>query len=244
MRMIQGSAKGLSPRARGRIAGLFEALEGFTSATGQVTILGKLVVAGNAAATAANILAREPLFLLGFTLSVLGAVFHVVWIALFYKLFRPVNKTVSLVALCVGLVCCAIQALAALLYLGPWVVLHGGSAVSGFSAEQLHSLAYVFFRLNGQAFNLDLVFFGLWCVLTGYLVFRSSFLPRILGVLLVIDGIGWMLYLSPTLGPHLFMAEAIASALAEIPLQLWLLIMGVNSRRWTEQAVAAGELAA
>ena len=75
-------------------------------------------------------------------------------------------------------------------------------------------------------------------MLTGILIFRSTFLPRILGVLLAIDGLGWMLYVYPPLAYSIFPVIAAASALAEIPLQLWLLIKGVNSERWNQQAAA------
>ena len=104
----------------------------------------------------------------------------------------------------------------------------------------MQSLALIFLRLNGYAFNLYLVFFGLWCVLTGYLIFRSTFMPRLLGVLLAVSGMGWMMYLSPPIAGHLFPLIAAASALGELPLQLWLLVKGVNDRRWKEQAGKAG----
>jgi hypothetical protein len=93
-------------------------------------------------------------------------------------------------------------------------------------------------RLCLTAFDLYLIFFGLWCVLIGYLIFRSAFLPRILGVLLAIDGLGWMLYLSPPLASNLFPPIATAAGLAEIPLELWLIVAGVNAQRWREQATA------
>lgn len=230
---------GLSPRAKARIAGVFEALEGIASTQGQVLILGRLVVAGSAAATAANILQHERLFWFGFALSVAGVAFHAIWIGLFYFLFNPVNRTISLLAVLVGVVVCAVQAVTALLYLAPLLVLHGGSTISAFAQPQLQALAMVFLKLNGYAFDLDLVFFGLWCLLTGYLIFNSQFLPRILGVLLAIDGVGWMLYVVPPFANHIFLFIAAASALAEIPLQLWLIIMGVNSERWYKQAAAA-----
>jgi hypothetical protein len=229
-----------SPRAKARMAGVFEALEGTASAGGQVVILGSLVVAGDAAATAANILAHQPLFWLGFAASLLGVAFHVTWAVLFYELFKPVNRTIALLALCAVLVCCAMQALTGLLYLAPLLVLQGGSALSAFTPAQVQALAFAFLKVNGQAFNVDLVFFGLWCVLSGYLIVRSTFMPRILGVLLMIDGVGWMLYLLPPLASYLFPLIAVASGLAEIPLQLWLIVMGVNSERWKEQASAAG----
>jgi hypothetical protein len=91
--------------------------------------------------------------------------------------------------------------------------------------------------LNGYAFNTYLVFFGLWCVLTGFLIFRSTFMPKVLGVLLAISGLAWMIFLVPPVGAHLFMPYiAGASALGEIPLELWLIIFAVNSERWREQA--------
>ena len=228
-----------SPRLKARMAGVFEALEGAGSAGGQVAILGSLVVTGNAAATAANILAHEPLFWLGFASSLIAVAFHLAWALLFYELFKPVNRSVSLLAMIGILVGCAMQALTSLLYLAPLLVLQGGSAFSAFTPHQLQALALVFLKLNAQAFDIYLVFFGLWCVLIGYLIFRSTFLPRILGVLLALDGVGWMLYLSPPLASYLFPLIAVASGLAEIPLMLWLLVVGMNAERWKEQASKA-----
>jgi Domain of unknown function (DUF4386) len=225
-----------SPKAKARLAGVFEALEGFTSAWGQVTVLGQLIVVGNAAATAANILQHETLFRLGFASSLLGVVFHLAWAFLFYQLFAPVNRNISVCALLVILVCCALQAISALLYLAPLVVLTAGNSLNALTQEQLHALAYLFIRLNGLAFDTTLVFFGLWCVLTGYLIFKSTFMPRILGVLLAIDGFGWMMFMSPPLAHYLFLPIAVACGVAEIPLQLWLLIFGVNNERWKAQA--------
>ena len=228
-----------SPKAKARLAGVFEALEGFTSSYGQMTVLGQLMVAGNAAATAAKILQHQTLFRLGFASSVLGVVFHLAWAFLFYQLLRPVSRNVSVFALLVILVCCALQVITALLYLAPLLVLHAGNSLSAFTQEQLHALAYMFLKLNGLAMDTNLVFFGLWCVLTGYLIFKSTFMPRILGVLLAIDGLGWMMFMWPPLGHYLFLPIGIACGVAEIPLQLWLLIFGVNNERWKAQAAEA-----
>ncbi len=231
----------MSPRRKARIAGVFEALEGLSSASGQVLILGRFIVAGNAAATAANILARPSLYTFGFALSFLGVLFHVAWAFLFFELFKPVNRSLSFFALVLSSVGCALQAVTGLLYLGPLVVLQGGSAFSAFTQPQLQALAYLLLRLNARAFDLYLVVFGVWCVVIGYLIFRSRFLPRVLGVLLAVDGVGWALYIVPPLAQHLFPVIAAISALSEFPLQLWLLIVGLNERRWKEQAGAAGQ---
>lgn len=228
-----------SPRLKARIAGVFEVLEGTTSAFGQVFVLGRLVVSGNPAATAANILGHERLFWLGFASSLLGVACHIAWTLLFYYLFRPVNRTLSLLAAFVGIVVCGLQALTSFLYLAPLLILQSGNSLAAFTAQQVQELAFIFIKLNSYAFEIDLVFFGLWCALTGYLIFKSTFLPRILGVLLTIDGLGWMMYVYPPLASHLFPFIATASALAEIPLELWLVAMGVNAQRWQEQAGAA-----
>jgi hypothetical protein len=232
-----------SPQFKARMAGAFQLLEALTATFGQVIVLDKLVVTGNAAATAANILGHERLFWLGFASSLIGVAFHIAWALLMYVLLKPVNRSVSLLAAFVILVCCAIQALTSLFYLAPLLILQGGSSLSAFTPDQLQALAFLFLKLNQYAFNIDLVFFGLWCILTGYLIFRSTFLPRILGVFLAISGLGFMTYLYPPLAYHLFMPYiAAASALGEIPLELWLIVMGVNAQRWRQQASAAAEL--
>ncbi|HYM96982.1 MAG TPA: DUF4386 family protein [Candidatus Sulfotelmatobacter sp.] len=91
-----------------------------------------------------------------------------------------------------------------------------------------------------MAFEIDLIFFGFWTVLAGYLIVRSTFMARILGALLMLDGIGWAMYLWPPLATFVFPAIAVASGLAEVPLQFWLIVFGLNPQRWREQARAAG----
>jgi hypothetical protein len=227
-----------SPRFAARMAGIFQLAEAITATFGQVIVLNRLIVSGNAAATAAQILGHGRLFWLGFASSLIGVVFHVAWASLMYELLKAVNRSLSLLAVFVVLVGCAIQTVTCLFYLAPLLVLQGGNTFNAFTPDQLQALAFVFLRLNAYAFDIYLVFFGLWCVLTGYLIFQSTFLPRVLGVLLMISGLGWMIYLSPPLAKNLFPFIAAASALGEIPLELWLIVMGVNAQRWREQAAA------
>jgi uncharacterized protein DUF4386 len=229
-----------SPRFKARMAGVFQLLEAITAACPGVFILDRLVVSGNAAATSANILGHERLLWLGFTSLLIGVMCHIAWALLMYELLKPVNRSLSLFAAFVILVGCAIQAITSLFYLAPLLILQGGSSFSAFTPEQLQVLALMFVKLNNYANDINLVFFGLWCILTGYLIFRSTFLPRILGVLLAIGGLGWVTYLYPPLAYHLFIPYiAAASALGEIPLEFWLIVMGVNAQRWKEQASAA-----
>jgi hypothetical protein len=193
-----------SPRFKARMAGIFQLLEAITAASPMVFILDRLVVAGNGAATAANILGHERLFWLGFASLLMAVAFHIAWAFLMYELLKPVNRSFSSVAAFVILVGCAIQALTSLFYLAPLLILQGGSSLRAFTAEQLQALALMFVKLNNYANDIYLVFFGFWLILIGYLIFRSTFLPRILGGLLAISGLGWVMYLYPPLAYHLF----------------------------------------
>ena len=83
-----------------------------------------------------------------------------------------------------------------------------------------------------------LVFFGCYCLLIGYLIFRSRFLPRILGVLMAFGGLGWLTFIAPTLSSHLSPYNMAPGILGEAALTVWLLAVGVNAQRWSEQANA------
>jgi hypothetical protein len=229
----------MSPRAKARMAGIFQLLEALTSTFGQIIILGKLVVPGNGAITAANILSHKDLFWLGFTSSVIGAIFHVAWAFLMYELFKHVNRALSRFATFIILVGCAIQTLTALFYIAPLLILGGGNPAGAFTVSQLQELSTIFLKLNSQCFEINLVFFGLWVVLTGYLIFRSKLLPKLLGILFMIAGLGWLFFLYPPFAHQIFPLIAVASAIGEVPLELWLMVKSINSERWKEQVDAA-----
>jgi len=227
-----------SPRFKARMAGVFYLL---TFLTGGISsfVGGRLVVSGDAAATANNILAHQPLFRLGFAADLSVVACYIAVTALFYELFKPVSRSVSLLAAFFSLVGCAVQAFICLFHLAPLVLLGGAQYLSVFKVEQLRTLAFMFLEFYGQGFNICFVFFGFYCLLIGYLIFRSTFLPRILGVLMAIGGLGWLTFLSPPLAEYLWPYIAAPGILGEGSLTLWLLVMGVNVQRWEEQAKAA-----
>ena len=232
-----GSIAKSSPRLTARLAGAFQLAEALAFTFGYVFILGNdLTVSGDAAATAANILGQERHFWLGFVLTILAVVFHIAWALLMYELLKPVNRSLARFAAFIMLIGCAIQAVMCVFYLAPLPLLHGGSALAALTQGQLQALAYMFLKLNNYAFDVYLVFFGLWCILTGYLIFKSTFLPRVLGVLLMISGLGWAIHLLPPIAIRLFPLIAGASALGEIPLEFWLIVMAVNAQNWKQQA--------
>jgi hypothetical protein len=179
-----------TPRFWARLAGLFYLINVVTSL---VAFSGKashsLTVASGVASTAS----------------------YVAVTVLLYYLFRPVNRSLSLVAALFSLAGCANGVL-----------------------SPLHLLS----------FHLPtLVFFGFYCVLIGYLIVRSTFMPRILGILMVLAGLGWLTFFSNRLSTNLTPYHYIMGGIGEISLTLWLLIMGVNAERWKQQA-GSRELAA
>jgi hypothetical protein len=140
------------------------------------------------------------------------------------------------------LVVTAIESVSLLAHYAP-LLLGGGRHLSAFTAEQLHAAAYMSLQLFEHGFAISLVFFGFDCLAMAYLIFRSRFLPRTLGVLLAIEGLGYLingftLFLAPELQPRIF-PYFMATGIAEVALCLWLLMMGVNEQRWKDQASAA-----
>jgi hypothetical protein len=137
-----------------------------------------------------------------------------------------------------SLIGCAIQAFACLFQLAPLVVLGRDQSLGAFKADQLQSLAFLFLKLYSQAYGIALVFFAFYCLVIGYLVFKSTFLPRILGVLIAASALAWMTFLWPPFAAKYFRYLLVLD-LGEVSLVLWLLVMGVNAERWWEQADAA-----
>lgn len=228
-----------SPQSLARAAGLLYLLVIVAGLIAQMFISGRLVVPGNAAATAGNILAQADLFRLGFTLYLIEMAAQVAQFSLFYLLLKPVNRSVALLALALGLVGCTIKTLSRLFYVAPLLVLGDAGSLGGFSQAQLQALALLLLKVNDQAAGMALAFFGFSTLLNGGLIFTSGFLPRLLGLLSVLGGIGWLTFLYPPLGNQLFPYIAIFGVVGAAAQILWLLTKGVNAERWVRRAAEA-----
>jgi len=234
----------MDPRRKARVAGLLYLIGAAAGGAAEIFIRDRLVVSGNAAATAANILAHESLFRFGGAADLISVVCDTAVALLFYELFAPVNKSLSLLMAFFRIIFVAVMAaitvnhFAAVLYIGR------AQTVSAFSSQQLLEQALLSLRLQSVGYNIALVFFGFTCVLLGYLIVRSTFLPRILGILMAISGIGYLInsfvhLLAPAYGGYAFKYILVPCGIGELLLIPWLLAVGVNSSRWLEQAQAS-----
>jgi hypothetical protein len=197
-----------------------------------------LIVSGDAAATATNIVAHPSAYLLGFSGELFVVACYVVVVALFYRMLEPVNGTVSLTAAYLGLMGCAVQASALVFYLAPLTVLGGAPPLGIFTVQELQALAFMFQKLYSQAYGIAIVFFGFYCLLTGYLAFKSAFLPRAIGALMMLAGLSWLAFLSPPFAARYF-RFVLAGAVGEALFALWLVVKGVDAERWKQRADAA-----
>jgi hypothetical protein len=230
-----------SPRLNARIAGALYLLTILTGIFAQGFVSGSLVVDGDAAATATNILTHRGLFQLGFAVYLIEMACQIAMTALFYDLLKPAGRSVSLIAAFLGFAGCVIKTFSRVFFIVPLFVLGGAHYLSVFSAEQLQALALLFLKVNDRGAAMALVFFGFYALLQGYLIIRSTFLPRILGVVSVVGGLGWLSFLYLPLGFRLFPYVAVCAILGAASLFLWLLVFGVNEQRWKELASAAKE---
>ena len=229
-----------SPLLKARVAGaLWLAVIG--AGVLGVLVESKLIDRGDAALTAANIVASETLFRLGVAADIFGGACYLGVTALLYALLKPVSRSVSLVAASCGLAGVAVGAAGSVFRLAPLVLLGDGRYAAAFTATQLQSLAMVSLGLQTVGFAVAMVFFGLQCILVGCLIVRSDFLPRALGVLLAAGGSSYVFssfanLLSPPFGALVFPFIVPAAIVGEGALTLWLLSKGVNVERWRERA--------
>ena len=221
-----------------RLAGLLFLISMAGGAFGELYVPSKLIVPGNATATANNIEAFNSLFRLSFAGYLVEAVCDITLVWIFYVLLRPVHRHLALLTAFFGLVSTATFAIAELFYFGASFILGGADYLKTFSPDQVDSLAMLSLKFYGVGGGIFMVFYGVAAAVRGYLIYKSGFLPKALGALLTLAGFGFI-----TRNFALVLAPAYASSflllpmfLAGVSLTAWLLVKGVDVPAWEARA--------
>ena len=230
-----GSRLRLQPRAR--VAGLLYLVIIVLGIFDEIFVRGRMIVSGDAAATAQNILTHALLYRLGFAAGLVILVCAIIVALLLFDFFRVVDESLARLAVFFNLVSIPLEAAALLGHFAPLILLGGGRYTAAVPAEQLWSLSYISLRMQTVGYDVSLAFFGCFCVVTGVLIFRSTFLPRIIGVLMVIAGLCYLInsfasFVAPPFRASLLPFILLPCLIGEGALCLWLLVRGVNVERW------------
>ena len=230
-----------SPQVYARIGGFLYLMIIIAGALGEIFIRGKLIVSGNAISTANNIMASQSLWRIGIAGDLLMHVCDIPLILIFYVLLKPVHKNLALLAVLFNLIQTAVLVANKLNLLMPLFLLGNADYMKAFEPNQLSALTYLFVKAHDYGFGIGLVFFGFACLIYGYLLFRSGYFPRTLGVLMVIAGLSYLtdsftLILAPAYAGTIFPVLVLA-LIGELSLCLWLLVKGVNLPRWEKLAL-------
>lgn len=230
-----------SPRVLARIGGALYLIIIAFGIFGELFVRGRIIVWDDPVTTAENILASESLWRFSVAAELFYLLCAVVLAAIFYVLLRPVSKDLALVMVFFNLVAITIEATGRLHLITALTVLQDGGRLTGFDPGQVRALAYVSLRSHGRGFSISLLFFGCVCLLLGYLILRSGYLPKLLGLLMQIAGVGYLmdgfaLILSPAVHGMIFPFSLMPAFVAETAFALWLLVKGVNEEKWRLRA--------
>jgi len=220
-----------SSRPNARFTGIIYLLY-FVTAIGGELLLRGIVSPENADSTASNLAAHRLRFQIGVGVGLASTATYLALTGLFYRLFSAVNRYLSATAAFFSIVGCAILATATLFRVLPVTLLGEHAYLEQFSPKQLHALAFFSFEVYGRCIQISFVFFGVYCFLIGYLIYRSTFLPRLIGAWMMLTGLSWLIFLLPPLAHTLHAYIAANGFSCEFILMLWLIVRGVDESRW------------
>jgi hypothetical protein len=227
----------ISDKNLARTAGLCYLIVVVTGLFSEVFVRQKLTVANNAPATAQNIQEHEMLFRWGFTADIINFAVGIPAILIIYYFFKRVNKLLAQIALAFVIIQTAIIAVNLLNQISPLLILSNESYLNTFPPNQLATLSLLSLNIQAQGYGIGLVFFGFYCLVIGFLITKSSLLPKILGVLYGIAGLCYLInsftmFVSKGFENPLFIYLAIPIFIGELSLCLWLLIKGVDTSKY------------
>jgi hypothetical protein len=217
-----------------RIAGLLYLAIVITGLFNLMYVPGKLIVKGDAAATASNFLAHQTLYRIDFAVGLLSTVIFMFLVLVLYRLFKEVNQQQAALMVILVLVQLPQSYVSQLLQIGAFELFRGADFLSVLGQSDREALGMMCIRLNGLGTHLSELFWGLWLFPLGSLVYRSGFLPRTLGVWLIINGVAYVaLSMIGILIPEyvdIAYKFAFPALLGEMAFMLWLVVMGARPR--------------
>jgi hypothetical protein len=230
----------ISPRTMARYTGISYLIVIVFGVFAQGFVADRLINFKDAGITASNILANQSLYRIGYTVYLIEMTAQIVNAVLFYYLLKPVSRSGAMVATVVTLAGSVIKTMARVFFIVPLGMLHSGGSVYGsYSPEQVSALSLVLLRINDEGAGLALAFFGPATFIQGWLIMKSTFLPRWLGIIGIIGGIAWTTFYWPALGRSLFMFSAVFGLVSSVATIAWLIVRGVDQPRWFERATAS-----
>ena len=227
----------MNPKKTARFAGFLYLIIFVTGVIGQLFILDNLKVPGDAATTANNIMASESLFRLGIVIALIRQTVFILLYLVLYKLFKVVNKNVAVLMVVFALVSVPISMLSELNQIAALLILSGAEYLMAFTTDQLQALVPLVLDLREHGLLIAQLL-SIWLLPLGYLVYKSGFLPRIFGVLLIIAGCGLLIdFVTFLVFPNFGVTLSLFTFWGEPLFALWLLIKGVNVEQWEKRAL-------
>jgi uncharacterized protein DUF4386 len=234
---METPAVGAPPQALARIGGLLYLITIVVGIFNEAFVKGSIVVWGDAAATAANLRSMESLWRLGIAGQMLMVICTVALTLILYVLLRPVSRDLALLATFFSLIATAADTAHSLQLVEALLPLGNAGYLKAFAPEQLNAMASLSLRSHDIGYGIGLLLFGPFFLVSGYLIFRSTYFPRAIGILYQIGGVaymvnGFVLILAPRFAARMFTVIVLPCFVGETSFCLWLLIRGVNASKW------------
>ena len=238
----------MSPKTFARIGGALYFIIIALGLFGETFIRNRLIVSGDATATAANIASMEPLWRFGIASEFFLLLCAVTLTWIFYVLLRPVSRDLVVLAVFFNLVSMTLEAVIQLSFIAALFPVGKAAYLKAFTPDQLAVMAHLSARLYGYGFGVSLIFFGCYCLVMGHLIARSGYFPKALGVLLQIAGLCYLTnsfaqLLAPGFQDRIFPAILVPAFIGELSLALWLSVKGVDVAKWFDCRSKAGSKA-
>ncbi|MBL7872802.1 MAG: DUF4386 domain-containing protein [Cyclobacteriaceae bacterium] len=231
-----------SPNTYARTGGVLYLIIIVAGLFGEMFVRNSLIVSGDAAATANNILGSQLLWRIGISVDLIMQVCDLPLMFIFYVLLKPVNKNLALLNLLFNLIQTAVLVANKLNLVLALFFLGDAEYLTAFDPKQLQTLSYLSIRLHDYGFGIGLIFFGFVCLIEGRLIIKSGFWPKAIGVLMQVAGVFYLvnsfsLLIAPNFASTLFPYIMVPCFVAELSFCLWLLIKGVNVPLWDRRVM-------